>query len=116
MIEIRLISIQLDRFTNLISCAARGNATLLHNKRVAFYASVFVASLGLGLYLYFVPIFAQRLGATFLDLGFIGTAGALTYAVAPFFCWAARRSNKSPCSLRGGDSHQFQRYVFPNFL
>jgi MFS family permease len=44
-----------------------------------------VASLGLGLYLYFVPIFAQSLGATFLDLGYIGTAGALTYAVAPFF-------------------------------
>ena len=65
-----------------------GNATLLtmlHNRRLAFYASVFVASLGLGLYLYFVPIFAQRLGASFLDLGFIGTAGALTYAVAPFF-------------------------------
>ena len=83
--EIHRISIQLDRFTNLISCAAGGNATLLHNKRLTFYASVFVASLGLGLYLYFVPIFAQRLGATFLDLGFIGTAGALTYAVAPFF-------------------------------
>jgi len=44
-----------------------------------------VASLGLGLYLYFVPIFAQRLGATFLDLGYIGTAGGVTYAVAPFF-------------------------------
>jgi len=44
-----------------------------------------VSSLGLGLYLYFVPIFAQRLGATFLDLGYIGTAGGLTYAVAPFF-------------------------------
>ena len=55
------------------------------SERRGFYASVFVSSLGLGLYLYFVPIFAQRLGANFLDLGYIGTAGALTYAVAPFF-------------------------------
>jgi MFS family permease len=39
----------------------------------------------LGLYLYFVPVFAQHLGASFLDLGYIGAAAALTYAVAPFF-------------------------------
>ena len=61
------------------------DATLSVNERLGFHASVFVASLGLGLYLYFVPIFAQRLGATFLDLGYIGTASALTYAVAPLF-------------------------------
>jgi MFS family permease len=53
--------------------------------RAGFYASVFVSSLGLGLYLYFVPIFAQVLGANFLDLGYIGTSGALIYAIAPFF-------------------------------
>ena len=34
------------------------------------------------MYLYFVPIFAQKFGATFLQLGFIGAAGALTYVVA----------------------------------
>jgi len=53
--------------------------------RLWFYVSVFVSSLGLGLYLYFIPIFAQRLGANFLDLGFIGSASAVTYAVTPFF-------------------------------
>ena len=58
---------------------------LSDKERLGFYASVFTASLGLGLYLYFVPIFAQSLGATFLDLGYIGTAGGLIYAVAPFF-------------------------------
>jgi len=58
---------------------------LSNNERIGFYASVFVSSLGLGLYWYFVPVFAQNLGANFLDLGYIGTAGALTYAVAPFF-------------------------------
>jgi len=34
------------------------------------------------MYLYFVPLFAQKFGATFLQLGFIGTASALTYVVA----------------------------------
>jgi DHA1 family multidrug resistance protein-like MFS transporter len=47
------------------------------------YLSVFTSSLGLGLYIYFIPVFAQTFGATFLDLGFIGSAYAVTYAVAP---------------------------------
>jgi MFS family permease len=47
------------------------------------YVSVFVGSLGLGLHIYFVPVFAQRFGATYLDLGYIGTATALTYCFAP---------------------------------
>ena len=34
------------------------------------------------MYQYFVPLFAQKFGATFLELGFIGAAGALTYVVA----------------------------------
>jgi len=51
--------------------------------RLRFYISIFVSSLGLGMYIYFVPIFAQRFGATFLDLGYIGTASAITYAIAP---------------------------------
>jgi MFS family permease len=35
------------------------------------------------MYTYFVPLFAQQFGATFLELGYIGTASALTYAVSP---------------------------------
>jgi MFS family permease len=35
------------------------------------------------MYIYFVPIFAQRFGATFLDLGYIGTVSSLTYVVTP---------------------------------
>jgi MFS family permease len=35
------------------------------------------------MYIYFVPLFAQQFGATYLQLGYIGTASALTYAVAP---------------------------------
>jgi len=61
------------------------DSALSVNELLGFYVSVFVASLGLGLHLYFVPIFAQTLGATFLDLGFIGTASALTYMVVPLF-------------------------------
>jgi MFS family permease len=37
------------------------------------------------MYSYFIPLFAQRFGATFLDLGIIGTVSSLTYAVVPFF-------------------------------
>ena len=55
----------------------------LNDSRLRFYISIFVSSLGLGMYVYFVPIFAQRFGATFLDLGYIGTASAVTYAIAP---------------------------------
>jgi MFS family permease len=55
----------------------------LSDERLRFYTSIFVSSLGLGMYIYFVPIFAQRFGATFLDLGYIGTASAVTYAIAP---------------------------------
>lgn len=33
--------------------------------------------------MYFVPLFAQQFGATFLELGYIGTSAALIYAVAP---------------------------------
>jgi MFS family permease len=51
--------------------------------RFQFYASLFLTSLGLGMYLYFIPLFAQKFGATFLQLGFIGTAGALTYVLTP---------------------------------
>jgi DHA1 family multidrug resistance protein-like MFS transporter/DHA1 family quinolone resistance protein-like MFS transporter len=50
--------------------------------RLQFYSSLFLTSTGLAMYLYFVPLFAQKFGATFLQLGFIGTASALTYVVA----------------------------------
>ena len=55
----------------------------LRDRRLGFYSSIFVSSLGLGTYIYFVPVFAQRFGATFLDLGYIGTATAVTYAITP---------------------------------
>ena len=55
----------------------------LSDGRLRFYVSIFVSSLGLGMYIYFVPVFAQRFGATFLDLGYIGTASAVTYAITP---------------------------------
>lgn len=55
----------------------------LSDGRLRFYVSIFVSSLGLGMYIYFIPVFAQRFGATFLDLGYIGTATAVTYAITP---------------------------------
>ena len=35
------------------------------------------------MYTYFIPVFAQSLGASFLDLGFIGAAYSIIYAVTP---------------------------------
>jgi DHA1 family multidrug resistance protein-like MFS transporter/DHA1 family quinolone resistance protein-like MFS transporter len=35
------------------------------------------------MYTYFIPVFAQTLGASFLDLGLIGAAYSITYAVIP---------------------------------
>lgn len=60
------------------------------------HVSVFVASLGLGLYVYFIPVFAQTFGATFLDLGFIGSAYAVTYAITPIVIgYLADRLNRA---------------------
>jgi len=60
------------------------------------YVSVFVASLGLGTYTYFIPVFAQTLGASFLDLGFIGAANALAYALTPMLVgYMADRMNRA---------------------
>lgn len=60
------------------------------------YVSVFVASLGLGTYAYFIPVFAQTLGGSFLDLGFIGAANALAYAMTPLFTgFLADRLNRA---------------------
>ena len=48
------------------------------------------------MYVYFIPVFAQGFGATFLELGYIGTVSALTYAVVPIFVGhLADRVNRS---------------------
>ena len=60
------------------------------------YVSVFIASLGLGTYIYFIPVFAQTLGASFLDLGFIGSANSISYAIAPILIgYFADRLNRA---------------------
>jgi len=59
---------------------------LLHDAKLfRLYIAVLVANLGLGMYMYFIPVFAQSLGATFFDLGLIGTAVAVTSALTPMF-------------------------------
>jgi len=57
---------------------------MLNDLRSHFYVTIFVASLGLGMNVYFIPVFAQSFGATFLDLGLIGTVWALAAMVTPF--------------------------------
>lgn len=49
------------------------------------YLAVFVTNLGLGMYMYFIPVFAQSFGATFFDLGLIGTAVSVSSALTPIF-------------------------------
>jgi MFS family permease len=68
---------------------------LLNQPRVRFYVTMFVSSLGLGAYTYFIPVFAQTFGATYLDLGYIGSATAVTYAVTPVLAgYLADRFNR----------------------
>ena len=55
----------------------------MNQERLHFYMAIFVSSLGLGAYSYFVPVFAQTFGATFFDLGVIGSANSLAYALTP---------------------------------
>ncbi|MGA3405145.1 MAG: MFS transporter [Candidatus Bathyarchaeia archaeon] len=63
--------------------------------RLRFYFSVFVASLGLGMYTYFIPVFAQSFGATYFDLGLIGTVSALATAITPILAGhLADRTNR----------------------
>jgi MFS family permease len=48
------------------------------------------------MYIYFIPVFAQTFGATFLDLGFIGSASALAYALTPILVgFLADRFNRA---------------------
>lgn len=54
---------------------------MFSQQRWFVFGVVFVSSLGIGAYTYFVPVFAQTFGATLLDLGLIGSASAATYAV-----------------------------------
>jgi len=69
---------------------------LLNQPRARFYGTIFVSSLGLGAYTYFIPVFAQTFGATFLDLGFIGSATAVTYTVTPMLAgYLADRVNRA---------------------
>ena len=57
---------------------------MLNDRRSHFYVTVFVASLGMGMNLYFIPVFAQSFGATYMDLGIIGTVWALAATITPF--------------------------------
>jgi len=57
---------------------------MLNDQRSRFYVTVFVASLGMGMNMYFIPVFAQSFGATFVDLGIIGTVWALATTITPF--------------------------------
>ena len=60
------------------------------------YDSVFVGSLGLAMSIYFIPVFAQKFDATFLDLGFIGGANSLAYAITPLMIgYLADRFNRA---------------------
>ena len=46
-------------------------------------ASVFVASLGLAVSTYMIPIYAQYFGASYFDLGFLGLTRSLPYMIIP---------------------------------
>jgi len=57
---------------------------MLNDRRSHFYVTVFVASLCMGMNLYFIPVFAHSFGATYMDLAIIGTVWALAATITPF--------------------------------
>jgi len=69
----------------ILSRTAGKRHLILHDQRSHFYVTAFVASLGLGMNVYFIPVFAQSFGATFVDLGLIGTSWALAATITPFW-------------------------------
>jgi len=46
--------------------------------------SIFTAALGISLWTPLLPVYAQKLGATYLDIGIIGAAGGMPYMILPF--------------------------------
>ena len=64
--------------------AKTGEDVMLNEQeRFRFYVSVFIASLGFSMYTYFIPVFAQTLGASYLELGLIGTVWSLAQVITP---------------------------------
>ena len=57
-----------------------------HVKKRLLYLnlSIFTAALSISLWTPLLPIYAQKLGATYLDIGIIGAAGGAPYMVLPF--------------------------------
>jgi len=56
---------------------------MMNHLLVWLYVSMFLTTLGVGLYNPLVPLFALQLGATYFDLGIIGTVFALPYVALP---------------------------------
>lgn len=46
--------------------------------------SIFTAALSISLWTPLLPVYAQKLGATYLDIGIIGAAGGAPYMILPF--------------------------------
>jgi len=57
-----------------------------HVKKRLLYLnlSIFTAALSISLWTPLLPIYAQKLGATYLDIGIIGAAGGAPYMILPF--------------------------------
>ncbi|MFB0558426.1 MAG: MFS transporter [Candidatus Bathyarchaeia archaeon] len=45
------------------------------------YATIFLTSTSYGAIVFLIPVYAEGLGASYIDLGFIGAAGSMVYAV-----------------------------------
>jgi len=57
-----------------------------HVKKQLLYLnlSIFTAALSISLWTPLLPVYAQKLGATYLDIGVIGAAGGVPYTILPF--------------------------------
>jgi len=57
--------------------------TTTSNILLFLYASIFVISLSIGMFSPLAPLYAQQLGASYIDLGIIGVAWSVPYIIMP---------------------------------
>ena len=76
--------------------------TTTSNILLFLYVSIFVISLSIGMFSPLVPLYAQQLGASYLDLGIIGVAWSAPYIIMPAVIGAlADRIGRRPFFLVG---------------
>jgi DHA1 family multidrug resistance protein-like MFS transporter/DHA1 family quinolone resistance protein-like MFS transporter len=92
----------------------RNTAPLNSQALFWIYISIFLISLSLGAYNPLIPLYAQQLGASYFDLGLIGSAWALPYVFLPVSIGLlSQKINKQLIFFIGIGSSAINAALFP---